>query len=80
LKKTELFQGWKWSLSPDHSVNVTKLWIIFGMEKWEYMMVGVAVPIDLTRLNKLGDEGWEVISMVVYTAQEFRFILKRRKS
>jgi hypothetical protein len=50
------------------------------MDKWEYMMVGLAVPIDLIRLNKLGDDGWEVISVVLYTQQEFKVFMKRRKN
>jgi hypothetical protein len=49
------------------------------MDKWEYMMIGVTIPADLSRMNNLGEDGWEVISVVLYEHREFKVFLKRRK-
>ncbi len=32
-----------------------------AVKKWEYMTLGQAVSLSLTELNRLGDDGWELI-------------------
>jgi hypothetical protein len=48
---------------------------------WEYTTLGVATPSDLpTSLNKLGADGWELVTINVYMQQGYFCVLKRPKN
>jgi len=46
------------------------------MQKWEYKIVKVATEAEL---NRLGEEGWELISVTLYVSY-YTFFFKRPKS
>ena len=48
-----------------------------GPQKWEYEIVGCGVGCSgqVTKINKLGDEGWEVVTLNASN----RVLLKRAK-
>ena len=43
--------------------------------KWEYKILSLPQSQDLKELNRLGDEGWEVVAM----SYHYELILKRPK-
>jgi hypothetical protein len=51
------------------------------MEQWEYKTVfeGAGNRID-AKLNSLGEEGWEAISIACPARGEYVIVLKRKKS
>lgn len=54
------------------------------MDKWEYKLIwfglnGLKMSEFETELNKLGDDGWEVIC-ATETSHTTRVLLKRRKN
>ena len=51
------------------------------MQKWEYLVQQFQSPSDLfTLLNKLGDEGWELVTLLTEsTATPGQIVTKRPK-
>lgn len=56
------------------------------MQKWEYEVIGFPIPIDIRRLNDLGEQGWEAVSWAFLQTGtgllqvEFTILLKRPKA
>jgi len=51
------------------------------MQKWEYIVQQVQSPSELfTLLNKLGDDGWELVTVLTeVTATHAQIVAKRPK-
>ena len=50
------------------------------MQKWEYIVQQFQSPSELfTLLNKLGDEGWELVTLLTETAMPGHIVAKRPK-
>jgi len=51
------------------------------MQKWEYIVQQFQSPSELfTLLNKLGDEGWELVTLLTEgTARHHQIVAKRPK-
>jgi len=48
---------------------------------WEYTTIGVSTPSDLsTNLNKLGADGWELVTINIYLQQGYFCVLKRPRT
>ena len=49
------------------------------MQKWEYLVQQVQSPGELfTLLNKLGDEGWELVTLLAEGAATHSHIVAKR--
>jgi hypothetical protein len=68
-------------------VLVLFTWTAFGQKKnqprgtWEYKLVGIGVPGERTEqdLNKLGVQGWELVSASADVRGETTLYLRRAK-
>lgn len=49
------------------------------MQKWEYMIIEVyTYATEITRMNQLGEEGWELVAIVPKESGSWsKFIFKR---
>lgn len=50
------------------------------MEKWEYKVVSSLTPMSEKDLNKMGQEGWELVQVVVLALTSSKHFFKRRKA
>jgi hypothetical protein len=52
------------------------------VQKWEYKFEGVfdGAPADIAKINNLGDQGWEIQSVLTKERGDYALMFKRAKN